>query len=99
MQLVFNMNLEHTFIQFYSRTMLWPFVIKRCTGLQIAIWYKRESSKVKKKKVIKVVGKFDTKYSREKEMVLKCLLWEFVISDLLKWLVLKRWNKKPSTLG
>ena len=52
-----------------------------------------------KKKVIKVVGKFDTKYSREKEMVLKCLLWEFVISDLLKWLVLKRWNKKPSTLG
>ena len=99
MQLVFNMNLEDTFIQFYSRTMLWPFVIKRCTGLQIAIWYKRESSKVKKKKVIKVVGKFDTKYSREKEMVLKCLLWEFVISDLLKWLVLKRWNKKPSTLG
>ena len=29
---------------------------------------KRESSKVKKK-VIKVVGKFNTKYSREKEMV------------------------------
>ena len=50
MQLVFNMNLEHTFIQFYSRTMLWPFVIKRSTGLQIAIWYKRELSKVKKKK-------------------------------------------------
>ena len=48
--------------------------------------------------MIKVVGKFNTEYSREKEMDLNCLLLEFVISDLLKWPVLKRWNKKPSTL-
>ena len=31
---VFNMNLEHTFIQCNSRTMLRPFVIKRYTRLQ-----------------------------------------------------------------
>ena len=57
---------------------------------------KHESSEVKK--VIKVVSEFNTRYSRRKEMVLKCLLCDFIISDLLKWRVLERCNKEPSTL-
>ena len=56
---------------------------------------KRESSEVKY--VIKVLSKFNTRYSRGKKMVLKCLLCEFIISNLLEWRVLKGCNKEQST--
>ena len=64
--------------------------MKNCDLIQAQI--------VRGKKSDKILSKFNTRYSRGKKMVFKCLLCEFIISDLLKRRVIERCNKEPSTL-